>query len=129
MTTERYRHMAIRPVKNFSIFALLALGFFIPRPIQAGEAKPAAWDTMLAEARKEGKLVVGLPPSAELRKNIEPLFKSRFGIEIETLSAVGPQIANRIVSESKAGVRYFDALIFGSCTGVPLIGSGAFEPI
>ncbi len=110
------------------IFVLLAL-VFLPRVAAGGEAKPASWDSVLAEAKKEGKLVLGIPPSAELRKQLEPLFKSRFGLEVETLSAPGPQIAQRIVSENKSGVRYFDALIFGSCTGVPLINSGAFEPI
>src|SRR5258706_1168017 len=102
---------------------------FIARLVFAADAKPAAWDNTLAEARKEGKLVVGIPSSAELRKQIEPLFKARFGLEVETFSAAGPDIANRIVSESKAGVRYFDALIFGSCTGVPLIQSGAFDAL
>ncbi|MGH7767795.1 MAG: ABC transporter substrate-binding protein [Candidatus Binatia bacterium] len=97
--------------------------------LQSVHAATPDFEKTLAEARKEGKLVLGIPPSAELRKQIEPLLKSRFGLEVETLSAPGPQIANRIVSEHKAGVRYFDALIFGSCTGVPLIHSGAFDPI
>jgi len=111
-------------VRNFWATALLVIASLAADPAYAGEAKPAAsaeWEKTLAEARKEGKLVVGIPPSAELRKQVEPLFKSRFGIEVESLSAPGPQIASRIVSESKAAVRYFDALIFGSCTGVPLI--------
>lgn len=119
--------MKIRSIKLLSGAAALA-SILAASPARAAESK-ASWDSVLAEARKEGKLVVGIPPSAELRKQIEPLFKSRFGLELETFSAVGPQIANRIVSESKAGVRYFDALIFGSCTGVPLIQSGAFDPI
>ncbi|MSP41593.1 MAG: extracellular solute-binding protein [Deltaproteobacteria bacterium] len=92
-------------------------------------AQQAEWDKTVAEAKKEGKVVVGLPPSAELRKELEPAFKNRFGIEMEIFSATGPQIANRIVTEGKAGVRYFDSFIFGSCTGVPLIKSGMFDPI
>ncbi|HEY2987035.1 MAG TPA: extracellular solute-binding protein [Candidatus Binatia bacterium] len=103
---------------------LLALGF--AAPIYAATTD---FDKVVAEARKEGKLVVGIPPSAELRRKIEPLFKARFGLDMETLSAPGPQIAGRIISEAGSGVRYFDALIFGSCTGVPLINSGAFDPI
>jgi iron(III) transport system substrate-binding protein len=87
------------------------------------------WDKTVAAAKKEGKVVVGLPPSAELRKELEPAFKARFGFEIEIFSATGPQIANRIVTEGKAGVHYFDSFIFGSCTGVPLIKSGMFDPI
>jgi iron(III) transport system substrate-binding protein len=115
--------------KYLSALASIALSFCSAGFVNAGETKPVPWDAALADARKEGKLVVGIPPSAELRKQIEPLFKSRFGLDVETFSAAGPDIANRIVSESRAGVHYFDALIFGSCTGVPLIHSGAFEPI
>ena len=116
--------------KDISASALIiVLSLFLVPLLHAAEAKPAAWDSLVADARKEGKLVIGIPPSAELRKQIEPLFKSRFGLDVETFSAAGPDIANRIVNESKASVRYFDALIFGSCTGVPLIPSGAFEPV
>jgi iron(III) transport system substrate-binding protein len=78
---------------------------------------------------KEGKVVVGIPPSSELRKELEPAFKARFGFEVELFAATGPQIANRVVTEGKAGVRYFDTFIFGSCTGVPLIKSGLFDQI
>ena len=92
-------------------------------------AQQAEWDKVVAAAKKEGKVVVGLPPSAELRRELEPAFKARFGIELEIFSATGPQIANRIVTEAQAGVRYFDSFIFGSCTGVPLIKSGHFDPI
>lgn len=121
--------MKNRQQKIYCCLALLVLSLFCGALAHGADAKPAVWDSVVADARKEGKLVLGLPPSAELRKQIEPLFKSRFGIDVETFSAAGPDIANRIVSESKAGVRYFDALIFGSCTGVPLIHSGAFEPM
>ena len=89
----------------------------------------AEWDKTVAAAKKEGKVVVGLPPSAELRRELEPAFKARFGFEMEIFSATGPQIANRIVTEGNAGVRYFDSFIFGSCTGVPLIKSGMFDQI
>ena len=121
--------MRTASTKDVCAAALLALCCLPVERLHAAETKPAAWESIIAEARKEGKLVIGIPPSAELRKQIEPLFKSRFGLEVETFSAVGPDIANRIVNESKAGVRYFDALIFGSCTGVPLIATGAFEPV
>src|SRR6266576_946856 len=41
------------------------------------------WEKTIAAAKKEGKVVVGLPPSAELRKELEPAFKTRFGFEME----------------------------------------------
>ncbi len=95
---------------------------------RAQQAWPAEWEKTVAAAKKEGKVVVGLPPSAELRRELEPAFKARFGFEMEIFSATGPQIANRVVTEGKAGQRYFDTFIFGSCTGVPLIKSGLFDP-
>jgi len=126
----RPKTRAVRTRYGLEIWALVFLFISLTwHSAEAGEAKAVAWESALAEARKEGKLVLGIPPNAELRKQIEPLLKSRFGFEVETLSATGPEIANRIVSEHRAGVRHFDALIFGSCTGVPLIDSGAFEPV
>jgi ABC-type Fe3+ transport system substrate-binding protein len=129
MMREAQKNNMERAIKNFCAAAFLVTTSFAVHPVHAADSKPASWDNVVAEAKKEGKLVLGIPPSAELRKQIEPLLKSRFGLEVETLSAPGPQIAGRIVSEYKSGVRYFDALIFGSCTGVPLINSGAFDAI
>ncbi len=121
--------MKQKSIKGLHVALVVGAFSFLAQPVVAADIRPASWEATLAEARKEGKLVVGIPPSAELRKQIEPLLKSRFGFEVETFSAAGPEIANRIVSEHRADVRYFDALIFGSCTGVALINSGAFEPI
>ena len=106
------------------IFVVIGSGEYL----YAQQTWQAEWDKTVVAAKKEGKVVVGLPPSAELRRELEPAFKARFGFEMEIFSATGPQIANRVVTEGKAGMRYFDAFIFGSCTGVPLIKSGLFDP-
>ena len=111
----------------FAIFSLFLISTFVSRPACAQSVSQSEWEKTLAAAKKEGKVVVGLPPSAELRKELEPAFKARFGLEIEIFSATGPQIANRVVTEGKAGMRYFDTFIFGSCTGVPLIKTGLFD--
>ena len=114
------------------VLLLLSSFAFLIADREIGHAQQswqAEWDKTVAAAKKEGKVVVGLPPSAELRKELEPAFKARFGFEMEIFSATGPQIANRVVTEGKAGVRYFDSFIFGSCTGVPLIKSGMFDQI
>jgi iron(III) transport system substrate-binding protein len=117
-------------MKRLALVILFNLVFLAGHPeiVLAQQSWQAEWDKTVAAAKKEGKVVVGLPPSAELRRELEPAFKARFGFEMEIFSATGPQIANRIVTEGKAGVRYFDSFIFGSCTGVPLIKSGLFDP-
>jgi hypothetical protein len=65
------------------------------------------WDKTVEAAKKEGKLVAGIPASAELRKSITESFKSRFpGIELELTTSRGPTNASKISAEHTAGVRY-----------------------
>jgi ABC-type Fe3+ transport system substrate-binding protein len=87
------------------------------------------WERTLQEAKKEGKVVAGIPARAELRKALEAVFKPRFGIDMELLTARGPQNASRIASEYKAGVKYFDAFIGGSGTYESLVYDGMAEPL
>ena len=49
------------------------------------------WKRVVEAAKKEGKVVAGGPPTAVLRKQFKETFESRFGIELELLSATGPQ--------------------------------------
>src|ERR1043166_5643228 len=52
-----------------------------PRP------RAAEWDKAVEAARKEGKIVIAIPPANELRRELEPLLKQRFGIDAELVSA------------------------------------------
>ena len=60
--------------------------------------------------KAEGKIVLAIPPSAELRKELEPLLKQKFSIDAELLVSRGADSANRISSEYNAGVRTIDGL-------------------
>lgn len=86
------------------------------------------WERSLLEAKREGKIVIGIPARAELRKQLEAIFKPKFGVDMELLTARGPQNASRIAAEYKAGVKYFDAFIGGSGTFEHLAESGMVEP-
>lgn len=87
------------------------------------------WERTLQEAKKEGKVVAGIPARAELRRALEAVFKPQFGIDMELLTARGPQNASRIASEYKAGVKFFDAFIGGSGTYESLVYGGMAEPL
>jgi ABC-type Fe3+ transport system substrate-binding protein len=116
------------PSSSSSILALL----LVFSSLHAAEQKTAAsadFAAIVAAAKKEGKVVVAIPPSADLRKQLEAAFKEKFGIELELVPAPGPANANRIASEQKAGVQYFDALIVGSGTAIPLVKEGMLEPL
>jgi iron(III) transport system substrate-binding protein len=100
--------------------------------VWAVEAKApwqAEWEKTLESANKEGKLVAGIPASAELRKAIGEGFRNRFpGIELELTTSRGPTNASKIAAEHAGGVRYFDLLISGTATPFSLLNAGILEP-
>jgi ABC-type Fe3+ transport system substrate-binding protein len=89
---------------------------------------PEDWKKIIEAAKKEGKVVAGGPPTAVLRKQFKETFESRFGIELELLSAPGPQNAQRAIAEFKAGVKHFDVLHGGSGTLEPLRNENMLAP-
>src|SRR5512139_2473132 len=92
---------------------LLATLTLCVAPVWA-QTKPTDWDKIVEAAKKEGKVVASIPPSPELRKLMEIAFTRRYGIATEFVPARGSAIIQRIVSEAKAGVQYFDVHIGGT---------------
>lgn len=113
---------------GLTYFALLGAG-----RLHAGEAKPSSgveWERTVEAAKKEGKVVVSIPASAELRRGIEKVFKQRFGIEPELNVGRAASIVGRIQQESKSGVPYFDVHMGGSESMVTgLLSEGILAPL
>jgi iron(III) transport system substrate-binding protein len=86
------------------------------------------WKKIIDLGKKEGKIVAGGPPTAVLRQRFKETFEKRFAIELELISAPGPQNAGRAAAEFKAGVRYFDVLHGGSGTLEPLMYENMLAP-
>lgn len=110
------------------VFKLLACAITAQLSFAADARRPPEWDKVVEAAKKEGKIVLAIPPSNELRKEMEIALK-KFGIEAELVPASGPKNAARIAAEKKAGVSYFDAIICGTGTAVSLAHDGMLEPI
>ena len=99
------------------IFVVFASALILPPYVfgQLSGASPTSeWDKVVDAARKEGKVTISIPASAELRKQLEEGFKKRFGIEVEVFTARGSAGVRRMADEFRAGVRYFDLHIGGS---------------
>lgn len=92
-------------------------------------APPGTWEKTLEAAKKEGALVLGIPASAELRKQMGSRFTERTGIPLELFPARGPENVTRIITEAKAGVSYFDALVAGGATPLAMVKEGVAEPL
>lgn len=119
-------------MRNFFIAGLL--GVLLSAPAVYGQQSKAAgtaeWDMLVDAAKKEGKVTVSLPASAELKKQIEEQFKKRHGIEVETFTSRGSAAVRRMADEFKAGVRHFDLHIGGSSSIVSgMLDEGILDPI
>jgi iron(III) transport system substrate-binding protein len=101
-------------------FLILLLGFYsitwslnsIAQSSQMSEH--GEWDKRLELAKKEGRVVVSITTSAELRVAIEKHFEKRFGIDVEPVVGRAPNVIRRMIEESKGGVRYVDVHVGGS---------------
>ena len=112
------------------VIAAIVLSLCAVSQAVAAEAKrPPEWDKAVEVAKKEAKIVIAIPPSNELRKELETVLKQKFGIEAELIAAPGPKNASRIAAEKKAGVNYFDAIICGTGTAAGLTHDGMLEPM
>ena len=88
------------------------------------------WEKVLAAAKKEGKLVLNIPPSAELRKALEDNLKQKFGLDVEIFMANSAPAVKRVADEFKAGVRYFDVITSTwDSLSYSLLPAGAVEPL
>ena len=93
-------------------------------------ASPAEWEKIVELAKKEGKVVVSLPASTELRAAIERTFEKRYGIDVEPLVGRASAVVRKMVDESKAGVRYVDVHMGGSESVITgMLPEGILEPI
>ena len=112
----------------WAYFALLGA-----EALHAGETRPpspADWEKTVAAAKKEGKVVVSVPVSAELRRGIEKVFKQRFGIEAELNVGRAAAVTGKIQQESKSGVSYFDVHMGGGESMITgLLSEGILAPL
>jgi iron(III) transport system substrate-binding protein len=99
----------------------------------AGDRQPAGeeWDRVVAAARQEGKVIVSVPASADLRKALETAFERRYpGIDAEFFASRGAEAVQKIVSEAKGGIYYFDLHIGGTTSTLTLLKpEGLLEPL
>ncbi len=120
----------VKPMRILTLWAIASLIF--PSLAEAQTSKTnwqAEWERVVAAAKKEGKVVVSLPASAELRRGIEQGFQQKYGIETEIITGRGASVVRRIADEAKANVHHFDVHIGGSLSFVTgLLDEDVLEP-
>jgi ABC-type Fe3+ transport system substrate-binding protein len=108
--------------------SLLCELFFVPRVFP--QSRNPEWDRLVEAAKKEGKVVVSLPASNELRAAIERLFENRYGIDVEPIVGRAATVVRKMIDEAKAGVRYTDLHMGGSESVVTgMLPEGIVDPL
>jgi len=116
-------------LKKLLASVTLAAACLSANPAMA-QSKSSEWDKIVEAAKKEGKVVASIPPSPELRKLMEIAFTRRYGIGVEFVPARGGSIIQRMVSEAKTGVQYFDLHIGGTESVVTgLLPENVLDPV
>lgn len=105
-----------------------------PGPAAAGAAGDQKWAGILAQAKKEGEVIVYTSIRAEARNALAEAFKDKYGMKLEFLTlSRGSEISARAASEQKAGLYMADAFITGSTNLVlemkPQGLLGPFDPV
>src|SRR5262245_41904629 len=122
------RSKILRWLGASAYFVLLGMG-----GLHAGESKPSSpveWERTVEAAKKDGKVVVSVPASAELRRGIEKVFKQRFGIDAELTTGSAASIVGKIRQESKSGAPYFDLHMGGGESMITgLLSEGILAPL
>ena len=94
-----------------------------------GADASSEWQSLVAAAKKEGKVVIGAPPGSDFRNEVQATLKKRFDLDSEFVQAPGPNLMSKIVAEKQAGAVSVDAFLVGPCTGNSLLKADLFEPL
>ena len=95
----------------------------------AGRASAQSdWDKVVAEAKKEGKVVIYNGTNFKIVRQLGDQFQKEYGIAVEVLDGRASEIRERIRTEQAAG-RAIGDLIYSGATSIALqTAEGAFKP-
>ncbi len=112
------------------VTALILAGLVGAASAQPSQGQPGEWEKIVEAAKKEGKVVVSIPPSRKLRRAMEVAFTRRYGIGVEFVSVRSSASIQKIISETKAGIQYVDLHVGGAESAVTaLLAEQAVDPI
>lgn len=100
-----------------------------PVPAQSQAIWEQEWLKALNMAKKEGKVVIYTSAGGEPRTALIERFTSQYGITVEAIAMQGGLLAEKLMSERRAGLELVDIIIAGAATYIPLLTpEGPFTP-
>ena len=71
------------------------------------------WNQLVADAKKEGKVVIIAPPDPQVRAALPAAFKAKYGITVDYLGGRSSETAAKMRAERNAGVHTVDVALSG----------------
>src|SRR5712692_7479550 len=94
----------------------------------SGVAKPARWETTLADARKEGQIICACPTNA-YREAILEFTKAHPDIKLDYVDIRPADLSTRMRQERSAGMHLWDVMIVGATVPIELKPEGMIAPL
>jgi iron(III) transport system substrate-binding protein len=117
---------------GFSLLAALFLQVHSPSasaevptsngPELSTQIAKSEWENLVAEAKKEGTVVVYTVPIGDAREVSIKAFMEKYGISIDYVTGRGPELAQKISTERGAGLYAVDAMFTGLNSFFNVIG-------
>jgi iron(III) transport system substrate-binding protein len=108
-----------------ALLAVLAVGLI---GLPGHGMAQSGWDKVVAEAKKEGKVVVYNGTGFKIVRKLADLFQKEHGIEVEVLDGRASEIRERIRTEQAAGRFIGDVNYTGRTTAAVQAAEGHFQP-
>jgi len=99
--------------KNFKFLLMLVFCAATSLTQAMAQSTSAAWDQLVAEAKKEGKVVIIAPSDPQVREAIPAAFKAKYGITVEYLGGRSSETAAKMRAERAAGFSTIDVALSG----------------
>jgi iron(III) transport system substrate-binding protein len=118
-------------MKNWLVVAL-ALAFHVAATLTQSWAQSPTpgWDKLVADAKKEGKVVIIAPSDPQVREAIPAAFKAKYGITVEYLGGRSSDMAARLRTERQSGIYTIDVALSGTLTMASIFyGEKMLDPL
>jgi len=118
-------------MKN-SLALALTLAFHAAATLTQSWAQSPApgWDKLVADAKKEGKVVIIAPSDPQVREAIPAAFKAKYGITVEYLGGRSSDMAARLRTERHSGIYTIDVALSGTLTMASIFyGEKMLDPL
>ena len=94
------------------------------------QSSAPGWEKLVADAKKEGKVVIIAPSDPQVREAIPAAFKARYGITVEYLGGRSSDMAARLRTERQSGVYTIDVALSGTLTMASIFyGEKMLDPL